>query len=275
MISGGRTYFYHADPCGHIIGLTDEEGNVAASYAYDPFGNVLGENGSPARNQPFTYCGLYGVMREGGGLYFMKRRYYDAVTGRFIQKDPIGILGGINVYTYAGNNPVTYMDPEGLLAEVAAAGLVLLGYGGLCVSMSRNRTYHTINTVLGAAGTTIAANASRDPEARAAALVNQQYVLSQVGNLPDAVKDDFFEGQRALWEAILTSSPLSFETSGGEFGLSNVYSGVKAAYDTVTGDWFNAIRTWAEVIPSWPGQAVNAVNNWYDAYMGQDDNKCK
>ena len=33
MISGGRTYFYHADPCGHIISLTDEQGNVAASYA--------------------------------------------------------------------------------------------------------------------------------------------------------------------------------------------------------------------------------------------------
>jgi RHS repeat-associated protein len=275
MISGGRTYFYHADPCGHITSLTDEEGNVSAFYAYDPFGNVLEETGSPVRNQPFTYCGLYGVMREAGGLYFMKRRYYDAVTGRFIQKDPIGILGGINVYTYAGNNPVTYMDPEGLFAPVAAAGLILVGYGGLCVSMSRNRTYHTINTVLGAAGNTVSAIASQDPATKAAAVANQDYVLSQIGNLPDAVMDDFWEGQRALWGAILTSSPLSFETSYGEYGLSNVYSGVKAVYDTVTGNLADAGRNLAETIPGWLGQVANTANNWIDAYMGQEDNKCK
>ena len=92
--------------------------------------NIIGESGAVAGNQPFTYCGLYGVMREGGGLYFMKRRYYDSVTGRFIQKDPIGIIGGLNVYTYAGNNPVTYIDPEGLIAPVIIAGIILAGFMG-------------------------------------------------------------------------------------------------------------------------------------------------
>ena len=155
MVSNGRTYFYHADTCGHILCLTDEQGNISASYAYDPFGNALEETGSVAHSQPFTYCGLYGVTREGGGLYFMKRRYYDAMTGRFIQKDPIGIIGGLNVYTYAGNNPVTYMDPEGLMGPVAAvavAGVILVSYGGACFCLRHDRTMNTVNNLLNAVG---------------------------------------------------------------------------------------------------------------------------
>ena len=54
-----------------------------------------------------------------------------------------------------------------------------------------------------------------------------------------------------------------------------MYSGVKkGVYDTVTGEYFDAARNIAETIPSWPGQAANAVNNWYDAYLS-GDNICK
>ncbi len=41
-------------------------------------------------------------------------RYYDPSTGRFLQRDPIGISGGLNVYAYCGNNPVIRIDPSGL-----------------------------------------------------------------------------------------------------------------------------------------------------------------
>ncbi|HWS22203.1 MAG TPA: RHS repeat-associated core domain-containing protein, partial [Methanoregula sp.] len=269
MISGGKTYFYHADTCGHIHSLTDEHGDVSASYIYDPFGNLIGQSEPRAHNQPFTYCGLYGVMREGGGLYFMKRRYYDAVTGRFIQKDPIGIIGGLNVYTYAGNNPVTYTDPEGLIAPFIAAGLILFGWAGASLAMSHNRSYTTINNVLGGASEYISA-----PHAPGA-LENFQNKLSGMGNIPAAVKDDIFEGQQELWDKFLSLHPASWETSMGEYGLSNVYSGVKAAYDTVTGEWVGAARNAAETIPSWPGQLANGVNNWIDAYTGDKDKMCK
>jgi RHS repeat-associated protein len=270
MVSNGRTYFYHADTCGHILCLTDEQGNISASYAYDPFGNTLEETGSVAHSQPFTYCGLYGVMREGGGLYFMKRRYYDSVTGRFIQKDPIGILGGTNVYTYAGNNPVTYMDPEGLLAPVIVAGIVLIAIGGAAVTLnSQNRTLHIVNNVLSGANEYISA-----PQAPGAydAWMNK---IHQLGNLQEAAKDDVYETQTALWDKFATLHPAGWETHWGGFGLSNVYSSVKAAYATVTGEWFDAVRNWVEAIPGDIGQLQNAANNWYDAWIADQDNKCK
>ena len=268
MISNGRTYFYHADPCGHILCLTDEQGNVSASYAYDPFGNIIGESGALAGNQPFTYCGLYGVMREGRGLYFMKRRYYDSVTGRFIQKDPIGIIGGLNVYTYAGNNPVTYIDPEGLIAPVIIAGIILAGFMGAGITLSRTPIYNTINTGLGGVNEY---DANLTVEGAADKLMN---VMSDLGNVAESVKNDVWEGEQQLWDKFLSLHPASWETSLGEYGLSNVYSGVKGVYDTVTGEYFDAARNIAETIPSWPGQAANAVNNWYDAYLS-GDNICK
>jgi uncharacterized protein RhaS with RHS repeats len=43
-------------------------------------------------------------------------RAYDPATGRYLEADPIGQAGGINVYTYARDNPVRWTDPDGLLA---------------------------------------------------------------------------------------------------------------------------------------------------------------
>ena len=48
------------------------------------------------------------------GLYSYRARYYDSRIGRFLQRDPVGYSAGLNLYSYVGNNPLTFVDPLGL-----------------------------------------------------------------------------------------------------------------------------------------------------------------
>jgi RHS repeat-associated protein len=69
---------------------------------------------------------MQGQYDDGNtGLYYNTFRYYDADAGRFSSEDPIGLRGGLNLYAYADNNPVTWADPTG---EWGIAGAV---YGGI------------------------------------------------------------------------------------------------------------------------------------------------
>jgi RHS repeat-associated protein len=111
MKYSSASYFYHFDVGGNTVAITDGNGNITGAYAYEASGRVSNRSGSAPN--PFTYAGAHGVMDEDNGLYFMKNRYYDADTGRFIQKDPIGLFGGTNLYGYVGNNPVENTDPQG------------------------------------------------------------------------------------------------------------------------------------------------------------------
>jgi len=108
----GQAYYYHYDGIGSTVGMSDSLGNMVNKYTYDDFGKVL--NKEETVPNPFKYVGQYGVMDEGNGLLYMRARYYDMEIGRFISKDPIGFAGGLNLYSYVGNNPIRYIDPLGL-----------------------------------------------------------------------------------------------------------------------------------------------------------------
>ncbi len=110
--SANEKYYYHYDDIGNTISLTDSSGNAMNKYAYDAFGKITA--GEEAVPNPFKYVGRYGVMDDGNGLFYMRARYYDQEVGRFINKDPIEFDGGINMYSYVGNNPVNNNDPLGL-----------------------------------------------------------------------------------------------------------------------------------------------------------------
>ena len=110
---GSRRY-YHYDESGNTLFVTDGLGAVIGSYAYSPYGEILGSTGS--LDNPFTWQGQFGVMQEGShGLYYLRARYYDSVSGRFLSKDPVRAFNprSINPYQYALENPLRFIDPLG------------------------------------------------------------------------------------------------------------------------------------------------------------------
>jgi len=127
---GGVTTFYHADALGSIIGLSDNSGNLAATYAYDPFGNARGETGSIPNPYRFAGRADLGIA----GLYDYRARLYSPTLGRFLGKDPITARTDPNPYLYVGNNPVNRTDPSGLLLwqkkRPASDNDVWVGFGG-------------------------------------------------------------------------------------------------------------------------------------------------
>ena len=113
--SGNTRKDYHYDEMGNTLFLTDSNGTVIASYAYNPYGKLLSSTGTESNS--FTWQGQYGVMQEGTtGLYYMRARFYDSVSARFLNRDPIRTIGpkSVNPYQYAFANPLKNIDPSGL-----------------------------------------------------------------------------------------------------------------------------------------------------------------
>jgi RHS repeat-associated protein len=90
--------------------LTDTSGTILARYSYDPYGRRTKVSGS--YDADFGFTGHY--YHAPSGLHLALYRAYDADTGRWLSRDPIGESGGLNLYGYVRNNPMSYVDPFGL-----------------------------------------------------------------------------------------------------------------------------------------------------------------
>ena len=119
-------YFVYDAPERSVTSLINQAGdNVANTYAYSNFGKTISSVEAVANNRKYV-----GEQYESEtNLIFLRARYYDPATGRFIAKDPIpGIEKNpqsLNPYPYCNGNPVNYVDPTGKGIEV----LVPIIYG--------------------------------------------------------------------------------------------------------------------------------------------------
>ena len=111
MLKDGQTYRLISDHLGSVrLVINSSTGTVAQRLDYDEYGNVL--NDSNPGFQPFAYAG--GLYDVDTGLVRFGARDYDAAVGRWIQSDPIGLNGGLNIYLYVSADPINYIDPLGL-----------------------------------------------------------------------------------------------------------------------------------------------------------------
>ncbi len=108
-------YYYTRDHLGSVREVTDSSGLLKGQYDYDAWGNSVVIKGEMQVN--FGYTGHY--FHQPSGLNLAFYRAYHPTLGRWMSRDPIEEAGGINLYAYVGNKPVTWIDVLGLQEVIA------------------------------------------------------------------------------------------------------------------------------------------------------------
>ena len=163
---GSKTYTALTDVQGTVWCYADASGNIVARWTYDAWGSVLSEevDASAAELRAVRYR-FQGRERSAvTGLTNFRMRWYDAVTGRWLTKDPIGLSGGLNLYAFCKCNPIFFCDPKGsaykvvgvlLVGVVAGAGVAAI-LGGDDVAILSSAFGGGIGALIGAASRNIA-----------------------------------------------------------------------------------------------------------------------
>lgn len=143
-LAAEQVFFYHTDPAGTPLSMTDTSGNVVWRADYKPFG----EENTVAESQENDKRFVGKEKDEETGHYYFGARYMDPKTGRFIAVDPVRAVDpgtsktneklllnpqSLNPYAYSLNNPYRYVDPDGRDVRLIARRLNTPLLGGVGV----------------------------------------------------------------------------------------------------------------------------------------------
>ena len=138
----GTRYFYRRNLMGDVTHIYNEVGTFIAKYVYDAWGNCKVVDLNNKEIDDLTNMGHLNPIRYRGyyydtetELYYLRSRYYDPETGRFISQDDVNYLApthlsGLNLHAYCNDNPVSNIDPNGhsvlgFLALVLLSGVII------------------------------------------------------------------------------------------------------------------------------------------------------
>ena len=112
---GSETYYPTFDVNGNVSEYIDATGTTVAHYEYDDFGRTVAQNGVKAAD--FTHRFSTKPKESWGEFYYYGYRYYDATSGRWLGRDPLGETAGLNVYNFISNDSINNYDLLGLIAR--------------------------------------------------------------------------------------------------------------------------------------------------------------
>ena len=162
-LTTGDNYYYHQDALGSVTARTDETGGVVETYKYTTFGEptIYDKEGLEiSESQINNFFNFTGREWDGEtGLYYYRARYYDAELGRFLSRDPLGILNqipqligcskdkiemgdGPNLYAYVKNNPINLVDPFGLSCGPGGVGNAVIPDAPFGVNFNPACSFH-------------------------------------------------------------------------------------------------------------------------------------
>jgi RHS repeat-associated protein len=130
----GGTYahaFYHADGNGNVTHLLRADQTAGAAYRYDPYGRTLSGTGPLAAANTLRFSSK--ELMAASGLYSYGYRFYDPLTQRWLNRDPIQERGGINLYGFVYNSPVNSTDSDGRIAAAIVGVCAVAIVGGLYI----------------------------------------------------------------------------------------------------------------------------------------------
>jgi RHS repeat-associated protein len=105
-------YYYLTDGGGRLLAFTNAQGDTTSTSVTNYNQNGGAQAGAIQSSHGFENSRA--ETPDSPQLSFYRNRYYDQQTGRWTQEDPAGPAGGVNLYGFVGNNPVTFSDPFGL-----------------------------------------------------------------------------------------------------------------------------------------------------------------
>ncbi len=152
QLIGGINFWNHYDPLGTTTCLSRAAGSLSAGYRYNVWGEMQSAVTMGLIFNPFLFIGREGYYSDNEGVnagllnlhppfpLYVRGRFYNPVTGRWLSQDPLGFGGGdYNLYRYVANNPINHTDPSGLQS--------IIHYGNYCGPSEPEITIDAIDDV--------------------------------------------------------------------------------------------------------------------------------